>query len=91
MKATFAIGLLAASVAAQAGPGPDFILGSVGAAEVVELIDGVLIGAFETEGIVNLDLCVTDFNPLVTDMSKAVADFEDGSFHAVADGIYQLG
>ena len=87
MKATFAIGLMAASAAAQVGP-DDRILSSVGAAEVVELIDGVLIGVFETESIVDLDLCVTDFNPLVTDMSKAVADFEDGSFHAVADGIY---
>ena len=61
------------------------------AVEVLELIDGVLIGALDTGHVDTLDTCVTDVNPLVTDMVKAVQDFEDGSYMAVADGIFQLG
>ena len=61
------------------------------AVHITELIDGFLIGAIETEHIENLDTCVTDFNPLVIDMDKAVKDFEDGSYSKIADGVYQLG
>ena len=59
--------------------------------EVIELVDGVIIGALETEAVSGLDVCVTDFNPLVHDMVDAVNDFEDGSFHAIAEGIEKLG
>ena len=58
------------------------------ATEVVELIDGFILGALETEQVYSLDSCVADFNPLVTDMVNAVNDFEDGSYHKIADGVY---
>ena len=61
------------------------------APEVIELIDGFLIGALDVEHVDGLDTCVKDFNPLVTDMITAVQDFEDGSYYKIADGIYQLG
>ena len=61
------------------------------AIEVTELIDGFLIGALEVEHVENLDTCIKDVNPLVTDMTKAIADFKDGSFSKIADGINQLG
>ena len=38
-----------------------------------------------------METCIKDFNPLVTDMETAVADFEDGSYTKIADGVYQLG
>ena len=102
----FAIGLLAAQAAAQVGPAcchtspvscsnpddcktNDFLGAS--ALEVTELIDGFLIGALEVEHVENLDTCIKDINPLVTDMTKAVEDFKDGSFSKIADGINQLG
>ena len=64
---------------------------SASALEVTELIDGFLIGALEVEHVENLDTCIKDINPLVTDMTKAVEDFKDGSFSKIADGINQLG
>ena len=76
------MGLLAASTAAS---------GIQTAEEVIELIDGVLIGVLNVESIDNLDSCVKDFTPLAIDMNKAVKDFESGSFHDIADGIYNLG
>ena len=54
-------------------------------------IDGFLLGALEVEKVDNLESCIKDFNPMVTDMITAVQDFEDGSYHKIADGIYQLG
>ena len=61
------------------------------AKEVIELIDGVIIGALEVEGVVGLGTCVKDFNPLVQDMVTAVQDFEDPNYANIADGIYNLG
>ena len=61
------------------------------AIEITELIDGFLIGALETEQVENLDSCIKDFNPMVIDMTKAVNDFEDGSYAKIADGIFELG
>ena len=61
------------------------------AKEVIELIDGVIIGALETEGVVGLGTCVKDFDPLVQDMVTAVQDFEDANYANIADGIYNLG
>ena len=66
-------------------------MNGVTAIEVTELIDGFLIGALTVENVQDLDTCISDFNPLVTDMVTAVNDFEDGSYHKIADGIYQLG
>ena len=60
-------------------------------AEVFELIDGVILGALETEKVTGLDTCASDFNPLVKAMVTAVNDFEVGGYHKIADGIYQLG
>ena len=76
----FAIGLLAAAASADMGP-----------AQWTALVDGVLIGALETESVDGLATCIKDFNPLVTSMTRAVHDFEDGSYHKIADGIYALG
>ena len=81
---TFTLCLLATTAAAQVENG-------VSAPEVIELIDGFILGALGTEKIDSLDTCVTDFNPMVIDMVKAVNDFEDGSYHSIADGIYNLG
>ena len=58
---------------------------------MVELIDGVLVGALEVEHVDNLETCIKDINPLVTHMTTAVQDFEDGSFHKIAAGIDELG
>ena len=58
------------------------------AVEITELIDGFLIGALETEQVEDLDMCIEDFNPMVIDMTKAVNDFEDGSYAKIADGIF---
>ena len=60
-------------------------------ADVVELIDGVLVGALEAEHVDKLATCIKDINPLVTDIQGAVQDFEDGSFHKIAAGIDELG
>ena len=83
MKSSFALALLTALATAQQN--------GASAPEVIELIDGFLIGALETEHVDGLETCVKDFNPLVNDMIAAVQDFEDGSFTKIADGIYQLG
>ena len=58
---------------------------------MTELIDGIIVGGLETEHIDNLDTCIKDINPLVTLMESAVKDFEDGSFHKIAEGIDELG
>jgi hypothetical protein len=63
----------------------------ISALQVVELIDGVLVGALETEHVDNLETCIKDITPLVTHIQTAVADFEDGSFHKIAAGIDELG
>ena len=88
MRAGFCLAVLAASANAE------FKFDSVNgvtALEVTELIDGFLIGALDVAGVENLDICMKEFNPLVIDMETAVNDFEDGSFHKISDGIYQLG
>ena len=91
MKA-FALCLFAAAASAQVCTDcPTSDGNGVAPLDVVELIDGFLIGALETESVDNLETCIADFTPFVVDMTTAVQDFEDGSFHAIADGIYQLG
>ena len=65
--------------------------GDAVATEVVELIDGFLLGALETERLTSVETCVADFDPLVLDMVTAVQSFEQGGYHKIADGIYQLG
>ena len=79
---TFAIAILAAVASAKVCPPhcPDFEMNGASAIEITELIDGFLIGALDTEHVENLDTCIKDFNPMVIDMTKAVNDFEDGSF-----------
>ena len=73
------------------GEGPGLFEVSATALEITELVDGFLIGALEVEHVENLDTCIKDINPLVTDMTKAIQDFKDGSFSKIADGINQLG
>ena len=60
MRTGFAIGVLAAVASAAQE--------NASALQVTELIDGILIGALETEHVENLETCMKDFNPLVTDM-----------------------
>ena len=69
------------------------VAGSLGmdVLDVAEVIDGVLIGALETEHIDSLETCIKDVDPLVSHMHTAVQDFEDGSFHKIAAGIDELG
>ena len=59
--------------------------------DVFEVIEGVLVGALEVEGVTDLESCIKDVNPLVTDLEAAVQDFEYGSFHKIAAGIDELG
>ena len=40
----------------------------ISALQVVELIDGVLVGALETEHVDSLETCIKDIDPLVTHM-----------------------
>ena len=93
MRAAYCLSLLAAFASADDCPPHcgSFEMNGVTALEVTELIDGFLIGALEVEKVENLNTCIKDINPLVTDMTTAVNDFEDGSFNKIADGIYQLG
>ena len=63
----------------------------ISALDVVELIDGVLVGALEVEHVDNLETCIKDIDPLVTHITTAVEDFEDGSYHKIAAGIKELG
>ena len=92
MRAGFAIGLLATvAVADDCPPHCTFDMNGVTALEVTELIDGFLIGALSVQHVENLDTCIKDFNPLVTDMETAVQDFKDGSYAKIADGIEKLG
>ena len=89
MRAAFAIALGVAAVSAQNEMKQP--RNGASALEVVELIDGVLIGALETEEVYSLYTCIDDVNPLVEDMVTAVNDFENPSYERIADGIYQLG
>ena len=66
-------------------------INGISALDVVDLIDGVLIGALKVEHVDNLETCITDISPLVTHMTTAVEDFEDGSYHKIASGINELG
>merc|ERR1712051_280116 len=59
--------------------------------DVLEVIEGVLFGALKAEGITDIETCVKDVSPLVTDLETAFKDFEDGSFHKIAAGIDELG
>ena len=56
--------------------------------EVIELLDGFMIGALQTEEVYDMNQCIKDFNPLVTDLSEAIADFKDGSYYRITDGLY---
>ena len=58
---------------------------------MLEVIEGVIFGALKTEGITDIETCIKDVSPLVTDLEAAFADFEDGSFHKIAAGIDELG
>ena len=58
---------------------------------MLEVIEGVLFGALKTEGITDIETCVKDVSPLVTDLEAAFKDFEAGSFHKIAAGIDELG
>ena len=79
MKFTAALGLMAATAMAD------------GAIPAIEFIDGFIIGALNEQGVASVETCVADFTPLVVDMTIAVHDFQEGSYRAIADGIYQLG
>merc|ERR1712051_806383 len=70
-----------------------FVASSLGmdVLDVAKVVDGVLIGALETEHIDSLETCIKDVDPLVSHMHTAVQDFEDGSFHKIAAGIDELG
>ena len=107
MRASFAIGLMAAIANAQVHikmddfvdflrtgkiDNTETVSGTLSKTEeVVELVDGFLMGVFETENVEGLETCIEDINPLVTYMDTAVADFKDPSYHKIADGIYNLG
>ena len=69
----------------------DDIVGESTTQDVLEVIEGVIFGALKTEGITDIETCVKDVSPLVTDLEAAFADFEDGSFHKIAAGIDELG
>ena len=60
-------------------------------ADVFEVIEGVLFGALKAEGITDIESCISDVSPLVTDLEAAFKDFEDGSFHKITAGIDELG
>ena len=85
MKTNIAITLIIAAASAQEQ------LATPNLKEITKLVDGFLIGALQTEEVYDLDICLKDVNPLVTDMTTAIADFKDGSYYRITDGIYQLG
>ena len=61
------------------------------ALNVTELVEGILIGALEKQKVDDVDACLQDINPLVTTMTAAVKDFEDGGFSKICKGIDELG
>ena len=85
MKTNFAITLLIAATSAQ----DTFSKPNV--KEITQLLDGFLLGALKTEEVFDMEMCVKEINPLVTDLTTAIADFKDGSYYRITDGIYYLG
>ena len=85
MKSSFAMTLLVAAASAE----QNVAIPSV--KEITQLLDGFLLGALKTEQVYDMELCVREINPLVTDLTTAIADFKDGSYYRITDGIYQLG
>ena len=85
MKTYISITLIIAATSAQEElTAPNF-------KEITQLVDGFLLGALQTEQVYDLDTCLKDVNPLITDMTTAIEDFKDGSYYRITDGIYQLG
>ena len=50
-----------------------------------------MIGALATEQVYDMDICVKDLNPLVTDIATAIGEMKTGSYPHIAEGVYQLG
>ena len=82
MKTSVALALFIAASAAQE---------QVAAAQwegIVEVIDGFVIGALATEQVYDMNVCIKDLNPLVTDIATAIAEIKAGSYPRIADGVY---
>ena len=56
--------------------------------EIIEVIDGFVIGALATEEVYDMDVCIKDLNPLVTDIATAIAEIKAGSYPRIAEGVY---
>ena len=85
MKTKFALTLLIAAASAQD------TLSKPNLKEITQLLDGFLLGALKTEEVYDMEICVKEINPLITDLTTAIADFKDGSYYRITDGIYYLG
>ena len=85
MKTNFAITLLFAAASAQDS------ISKPNVKEITQLLDGFLFGALKTEEVYDMEMCIKEINPLVTDLTTAIADFKDGSYYRITDGIYYLG
>ena len=42
------------------------------ATEVIELIDGFILGALEKEQVTSLETCVADLNPMINEIVTAI-------------------
>ena len=74
--------------------GCNYVSGSLGmmsAPDVTELIDGVLVGALLVEHVDGLETCIKDIDPLVTHITTAVDDFEEGSPDKMTSAVLELG
>lgn len=85
MKTNFALTLLVAAASAQ------IEIAKPNVKEVTQLLDGFLLGALKTEEVYDMEMCIREINPLITDLTTAIADFKDGSYYRITDGIYYLG
>jgi len=60
-------------------------------AEIIEIIDGIIVGVFQTEGIPTISGCIDDINSVAVFIDEAVHQFKLGGYHNVVQGVYYIG
>lgn len=58
---------------------------------MVDIVEGFLQGALETEGFTDVEKCVKDAETVLSDVEVAVTDFKKEDIEGVAAGIKELG
>ena len=55
--------------------------------QVVDIVEGFLLGAFDAEGMTNIDQCVSDADAVVRDATAAIMDFEQKDISHIEQGL----